>query len=179
LKDFEGLTILYNNKAEGKERAALLSEGQERADLLEEAITLCERSLDLSRNLKAKRFESYSETVLGMCYRDKLEWDKALEHFNLGIQIKESFNDRYGLAYSIGEMAIMDLERGLLDRAEEGITKAIASFFSLDCLGDARRLAKKLQRLADAFRVRGNENRAQELTQLLAISLSKAASTSK
>ena len=80
---------------------------------------------------------------------------------------------------AVGEMAIMDLERGLLDRAEEGITKAIASFFSLDCLGDARRLAKKLQRLADAFRVRGNENRAQELTQLLAISLSKAASTSK
>ena len=160
-------------------RAIRGEEGKERAALLEEAITLCDLSLDLSRKLKTKRFESLSETNLGMCYRDKCEWDKALRHFNIGVAINEALNDNYGLTISRAEIAIMDLKRGLLDEAEKGLTKALAAFLSLDCLGDARRLVPHLQQLADTFRVRGNENRAQELTEFVAKYLSKAASTSQ
>jgi tetratricopeptide (TPR) repeat protein len=158
LSDLASLAALYNNKALAKQKA-----GQ-----VDEAIRLCNQSLPLSLKLNDKRLESYSETILGMCYRDQRHWEKAKEHFERGIEIKRKLGDKYGLAYSEAEVGIMDRERDRLEEAEESLTKAFKSFLLLGCEGDARGVAQEIHQLANRFRARGDEGRAHRLEEVLA-----------
>ena len=157
LNDIPSLAMFYNNKALAKHLA-----GQ-----LEEAIHLCGQSLTLARKLNDKSTESYSETILGMCHRDKHLWDAAEEHFERGMQIKRSLHDVYGLAYSSAQVGIMDRERGRLEQAETGFTQAFKSFSLLGADGDARRVVREITVLTHMLRARGDIGRAETIEKVL------------
>ena len=88
---------------------------------------------------------------------------KSRRALQSGIQIKIKLHDKYGLAYSDAEVGIMDRERGLLEQAEAGLTRAFKSFLSFGAEGDARRVAQEIVQMAETFRARGEDHRAEAI----------------
>jgi tetratricopeptide (TPR) repeat protein len=105
---------------------------------------------------------------LGNAYKQKGEWDRAIEMYQHNLQACERLGDVYGMAQTWGNLGILYSQTNRPDQAAQYTAQAYLIFSNLGAAHEARRASRFLANLlgseaaAIAYRVRIAQEMQQE-----------------
>ncbi len=120
----------------------------------EKALGDFEDALALAQRVAAKgqwemRGEiSTTHNNIGLIFRDRGEYAKALEHFNASLKLDVAMGNKWGQAYSCKNLGMTYRRMGELAKAKARLEKAVALSRKI---GDKTNLVKSLYSLGDVF----------------------------
>ena len=124
-----------------------------------------ERALEAWESLKDERayFARGLEQVLvihlSILYKDKGEWDKAIECFQDSLKILEKADDKQGMATILNNRGFLYKDKGEWKKAEEDFERARRK---LETIGDERGMAISLKNLGLLYKDQGMWDEAVE-----------------
>jgi tetratricopeptide (TPR) repeat protein len=105
------------------------------------------------------RLESSVTHLLGMVYRARGKWDRAIEYFGRSLAIKEKVGDEHGMAPTFQNLGSMYKDRGEWDRAIEYFERSLAV---LEKVRDEHGMAVAFNNLGLVYQAKEEWNRAIE-----------------
>ncbi len=78
------------------------------------------------RELKDKQGISNALGNIGLIYKNRGEWERALESYNKSLAIKEGLEDKQGISNALNNIGNIYQNRGEWERALENYNKSIA-----------------------------------------------------
>jgi tetratricopeptide (TPR) repeat protein len=94
---------------------------------------------------------------LGLLYKDKGEWDKAIEYCRRSLAICEKVGDEYGMAPTLNNLGLVYQAKGEWDKAMEYYQRSLAIW---EKMGDEHGMAAAFNNLGEVYRVKGEWDKA-------------------
>jgi eukaryotic-like serine/threonine-protein kinase len=117
----------------------------------------------LQDGMAGRKFSDDPETlgtvhsILGVCFRDSAQPDKALEHLNLSLDFRRKAGNKRGQSVTLTNLASVYENRGEIDKALEAERRALAISREM---GDRARESFVLNNMGLTYRVAGNLDKA-------------------
>jgi tetratricopeptide (TPR) repeat protein len=103
--------------------------------------------------------ESAVTHLLGMVYKDRGEWERAIEYYERSLEIGEKVGDEYEMAATFNNLGSVYQAKGEWDRAIECYERSLAITQEM---GDGYAVARIFNNLGEVYRVKGEWERAME-----------------
>jgi tetratricopeptide (TPR) repeat protein len=103
--------------------------------------------------------ESSVAHLLGMVYKDKGEWERAIEYYERSLAIKEKVGDEHGMAPALNNLGSVYKAKGEWERAIEYFERSLAIW---EKVGDEHGMASTLNNLGSVYQDKGEWERAIE-----------------
>lgn len=128
-----------------------------------ETIEFAQRALEMARSIDSEPFIANAYTWIGIGYNELGDYDKAMEHFFLSLEINEQLQRQDALANDLSNLGVVHLNLGESDKALEFQTRALEIRRQE---GDPHALASSYAKLATAYLDDGEPTRALEYSRL-------------
>jgi tetratricopeptide (TPR) repeat protein len=113
-------------------------------DLLEEAKEYSFKALRLLQQLKDELGLAEYHKLQALLYSKEYNWQKAEEHFVLAIDKFERFNNKLGLAETLYEQGLMEIDRNHIEEAINWLKKASTIFNDIGLINKSGIINKKI-----------------------------------
>jgi tetratricopeptide (TPR) repeat protein/DNA-binding CsgD family transcriptional regulator len=137
-----------------------MSQANNLAANFEEAISLCQQSLNIKESLNDQKGISNCLNYLGTIHLGRKDEQLALQYYSKALSIKKELNDPTGMATVIDNMGMAYFNMGDKKKA---MIYFLESLKLREELGDIRRIASSKQRIGMLYQDQGNFDSALEM----------------
>jgi tetratricopeptide (TPR) repeat protein len=116
--------------------------------------------IDLAQRFQHCAFDARVHNVLGNVACDQEQFDQAMEHYRLAIEIRRCLGNRFSVASVLNNLALCSHARGELDEAETLFTESLSLYREID---DRWSAGSSLCNLVSLALARGDAPRAPDL----------------